>query len=108
LFISLSDAKTATPVHPTVRYPGEAVRDLRQRTVTPLKRGVNERRPQRGRRRGLPQEKVMAAEEDVATELLAQFVHDVGEALLGVVLAGGNIEAKAAVETSFIHVGKFE
>ena len=24
------------------------------------------------------------------------------------VLAGGNIEAKAAVETSFIHVGKFE
>src|SRR5262249_1544323 len=63
---------------------------------------------QRRRGRTGAQEEIVAAEEDGAGEFLAEFVHDVGQTLLGVVLAGKDVQAKAAGETPFIDVREFE
>ena len=50
----------------------------------------------------------MAAQEDAAAIFPAQAVHDIGQALLGIVAAGGNIQRQAAEETAFIDIGEFK
>ena len=53
-------------------------------------------------------DEVVAAEEDGAAEFLAQAIDDIGEALLGIMLASGGIEGQQAPETAIVEIGKLE
>ena len=53
-------------------------------------------------------DEIVAAEEGGAAEFLAKLIDDHSEALLGIVLTGGNIQTKAGPEGAVINVGEFE
>src|SRR5215469_15016321 len=54
------------------------------------------------------EDKIVTAEERGAAEFLAEGIDDHGEALLGIVLAGGDIQTEAGPKRAVINVGEFE